>query len=195
AFAAPGALAGQESAVLESLVATLNSSFPASGVEFTTVRPAGGDYSTIYIGGDGSAFAKWGRYYGLAEQVDVGNADRADDALVFSEAIPGAGKTAAEFGRELAEVVGHEAGHLLGAAHDHPDGAGPLAAVAFDPKVHVSIGQEALADAIDDGKVTIHGVSYTVHPKIVDALTNYPSYYNAGAVGPDRLPDSIMGQF
>src|SRR5262249_20781349 len=145
--------------------------------EFTTVRPSGGDYSTIYIGGDGSAFAKWGRYYGLAEQIDAGNQDHADNALVFSAAIPATRLSAAEFGLELAEVVGHEAGHLLGATHDHPDGTDPLAAVAFDPKVHVAIGQDALADVIDDGMVTINGASYTVHPKIVQALTNFPSYF------------------
>src|SRR5262249_33342393 len=41
----------------------------------------------------------------------------------------------------------------------------------------------------------INGNEYTVHPKIVAALTTYPSYYNAGVVGPDGFPDSIMGQF
>ena len=39
------------------------------------------------IGGDDAAFRTHGAFLGLAEQVDAGNADRGDKALVFSENI------------------------------------------------------------------------------------------------------------
>jgi hypothetical protein len=199
AFDGPAFLAGQNAQVLRAMVTSLNSAFPAWDVAFTTQRPAAGDYSTIYLGGDGAAFGRWGRYYGVSEKVDAGNADRRDDAMVFTDAIVTAGRTAAAVGRELAHYVAHEAAHLLGFAHD--DGASqtgskdPLAAVAFDPKVHVSIGQDAVTDVLDDGKVTIKGKAYAVHPKIVAALRDWLPYYNAGCVGPDGFPDVLMGQF
>ena len=34
----------------------------------------------------------------------------------------------------------------------------------------------------------------TVHPLILEALRKYPSFYYAGAVGPDGFPDLTMGQ-
>ena len=80
-------------------------------------------------------------------------------------------------------------------AHEHAEGDDPLASVAFDPKVHVEIGLDARADAIDNGKVTINGIEYDVHPKLIAALTNYLPYYNAGTVAGDGFPDVVMGQF
>jgi hypothetical protein len=199
-FEAPGALNGQEQEVLSSMLGALNGAL-GSDIEFTFDQPAGGEYSTIYIGGDGSAFAQFGGFWGVAESVDAGNQDQSDLALVFSDNVDASGGiSAADFGQQLAAVVAHEAGHLIGMAHAddraHGGGAeGPLAAVAWDPKVHVEIGKEAVADVLDNGKVTIAGAEYTVHPKIVAALTNHIAYYNAGVVGPDGFPDSIMGQF
>jgi len=53
---------------------------------------------------------------------------------------------------------------------------------------------DALADAIDDGKVTINNQQYTVNATLRTALTNYPDYYRAGSVGPDGFPDLVFGQ-
>lgn len=196
AFALPEHLAGQEAQVLQSLIASLNAMDFGPNVLFTTEMPDEEGFSTIYLGGDGSAFAAWGRFYGLAEGIDEGNDDLSDDAFVFSDAIDASGLAADGFGAALAEVVAHEAGHLLGSAHADGSGdAGPLAAVAFDPKVHVDIGKDAADDAVDDGKVTINGEEYVVHPLIVQALKEFRSYYNGGTVAGDAFPDLLMGQF
>ncbi|MDA1166272.1 MAG: hypothetical protein O3B13_24515, partial [Planctomycetota bacterium] len=50
AFEAPGELAGQEEAIIASVVEQLEQTFAGSGVIFTTEQPAEGvEYSTIYI--------------------------------------------------------------------------------------------------------------------------------------------------
>jgi hypothetical protein len=36
-------------------------------VRFTAEPPTGGEYSTIFVGGDGAAFSDYGRFRGLAE--------------------------------------------------------------------------------------------------------------------------------
>ena len=194
-FTAPDSLAGEESTILLGMLDILNNTFADLGAEFTLERPIGSDYSTIYLGGDGSQFAEWGNYFGLAQQVDVGNVDREDIAFVFSDQMNASGLSVDEYAEELAGYVGHEAGHLLGYAHAHKETGGVLDAVAFDPKVHVAIGNDAVEDALDDGMVTINGKDYAVHPRILLALQQQRPFYNAGAVGPDGFPDSIMGQF
>ena len=65
---------------------------------------------------------------------------------------------------------------------------------AFKPYTHNYSGFNAYNDAVDDGKVTIDGVGFTINPRVVLALKQYPGQYNAGVVGPDGYPDSIMGQ-
>src|SRR5829696_4875531 len=67
-------------------------------------------------------------------------------------------------------------------------------AFAWKPYTHVQSGLTARADAVDDGKVTVAGKSYPVDSRVVDALRDWPSYYNAGVVGPDGFPDLTMGQ-
>jgi hypothetical protein len=67
-------------------------------------------------------------------------------------------------------------------------------AQAFKPYTHIQTGYDAWADATDDGYVTIAGEDYKVPDRVVDALSTYPSYYNAGVIGPDGFPDLTMGQ-
>jgi hypothetical protein len=120
AFAAPQELRGQEAAIVEALLGSLEQSLPTAEVVFTTEQPrAGIPYSTIHVGGDSSAFAEYGWFVGLAEKIDRGNRDPGDTAFVFSESILGPGLTATEYGQLLAGYVAHEAGHLLGFAHAH----------------------------------------------------------------------------
>src|SRR3954453_3012689 len=64
----------------------------------------------------------------------------------------------------------------------------------FKPFTPVQAGMDALADAIDDGKVTINNQQYTVNATLRTALTNFPDYYRAGSVGPDGFPDLVFGQ-
>ena len=105
AFAAPGKLAGHEDEIITALVATLETEFAATHINFTLEAPQAGEYSTIFVGGDGSAFAPWGHYLGLAEQVDSGNHDRSDQAFVFAGNISARGLTAEKFGELLAGYV------------------------------------------------------------------------------------------
>ena len=65
---------------------------------------------------------------------------------------------------------------------------------AFKPYTHTVVGNTAMADAVDDGRVSIGGRSYAVRPKVVDALRKWPSYYRAGTIGPDGFPDLTYGQ-
>ncbi len=90
-------------------VLTSDDPSPAAGTEFTTV----------YFGGfDRSIF-------GIAEDVDLYNADRCDDALIFAEtfspAVFSGVPSARELGTAIANVAAHEAGHLLGLNHTDDD--------------------------------------------------------------------------
>ncbi len=79
-------------------------------------------------------------------------------------------------------------------------------ALAWKPTTHVYLGQQALKDALDDGKVSIYRVDYTngkvlskigdypVDSNILSALREYPSQYRAGILGPDAYPDILTGQ-
>lgn len=116
-----------------------------TGLLFSTIKPESGiPYSTVHVGGDSSAFSDYGSFLGLAEQIDVGNQDLSDRALVFSEEIATGHTMSSEaFSERLAEIVIHEVGHLLGYVHSHDDAdasCNPLSAVAA----------EYIVDSLDD---------------------------------------------
>ncbi len=66
-------------------------------------------------------------------------------------------------------------------------------AEAFKPYTHNAAAQPTLAD-VQDGKVTVDGREYAVRPEVVAALRDWPSYYQAGVIGPDGFPDLTFGQ-
>ncbi len=118
AFQAPDALAGQEPTIIADVSAELEQTFAGTGAIFTTERPDGTQpHSTIYIGGDGSEFASYGSFLGVAEQVDIENRQHGDDAWVFADRLgQGIGDTNV-LADSLADVIAHEVGHLLGYSH------------------------------------------------------------------------------
>ncbi len=77
---------------------------------------------------------------------------------------------------------------------------------AWKPRTHVYLAEQALQDALDDGKVTIYETDYRtgkilgtlgafpVDPKVLAALKQYPKQYRAGVLGPDAYPDIATGQ-
>ncbi len=105
---------------------------------FTTDDPAplpGTKFSTIYFGGfDQTAF-------GIAEDVDLYNADFCDDAIIFTQSFTPSlftfTPTAEEMGLAIGNVASHEAGHLLGLNHvdddlDLMDDRSPADSFLFD---------------------------------------------------------------
>ncbi len=158
-FRAPDGLAGQEDAIIADVVASLNDKFADASVTFTATQPiAESPYSTIYVGGTDAAFAEYGSFLGLAEQVDAGNATPDDIGFVFSDEIVG-GLTADGCVYELSSAIAHEAGHLVGFSHSESApletlgspgesaSHGLLDAVAYavgeDKEVHQYITKEA----------------------------------------------------
>lgn len=120
AFKAPTHLAGMEQTIAALVVDQLNVTFAGSGVSFTTQKPEDGTaYSTVYVGGDGTAIAGDASLAGVAEQVDAGNLSSTDEAFVFSDNLTGTDGVAS-YVTNLSAVVSHEVGHLLGYAHNTP---------------------------------------------------------------------------
>ena len=107
-----------EGEIFSGLLQKLNEQFAGVGVSFTTERPESGDHSTVYLGGDGSAFRDYGIFYGVAERVDVGNTDRSDRAFVFTDNLAGVSNSLSGYVDLLAGFVAHETGRLLGYANE-----------------------------------------------------------------------------
>ena len=103
------------------------------GAFFTTRKPSGDrPYSTVFIGGDDSAFGLRGTLNGVAEKVDHGNLDPTDNAFVFSEVIADNTSTGEQFVSRLISTIDHEVRHLLGTL-DHGEHTGsehPFSSVA-----------------------------------------------------------------
>ncbi|MDA1052579.1 MAG: hypothetical protein O3C40_19145 [Planctomycetota bacterium] len=147
AFEAPGKLAGQEDAIIVSVVEQLEQTFAGSGVIFTTDDPAEGlQYSTVYIGGDDSAFRAYGSFDGLAEAVDIGNSNSDDNALIFATASI-ATATFETVVEQISGTASHEVGHIVGYSHTTDTLATaemtPLLDVAHLQQVHVYLAEES----------------------------------------------------
>ena len=171
AFRVLGDLSGQEQVIITEVLGSLEQIFAGSGIVFTTEQPSGNQpYSTIYVGGDDSAFAEYGSFLGLAEKVDRGNADPSDQAFVFSENFPQQ-VDRQQYISNLVDVISHEVGHLLGGAHENETGQGVLDHVAAPRSVppHVNQSGDIVEDGIilsDHGFVTSTAGGITVNGNI-----------------------------
>ncbi|WP_309728910.1 zinc dependent phospholipase C family protein [Chamaesiphon sp. OTE_75_metabat_556] len=82
----------------------------------------------------------------------------------------------------------------------------PSSALSWTPTMHAYLAQQALDDALDDGKITISKVNYSsgeivgtigtyqVDPAILASLRANTAQYRAGVIGPDAYPDILTGQ-
>ena len=131
--------------LVAALVAKLQSKYSLYDVQFTTSQPAGGDFTTLYVGGDNgilldisgaNPLLKKGfsgtsiplrdlfglgadSLLGLAGSPDVGNLDRNDLAVIFSGEFDNffSNITPEERLDQLAITLAHELGHNLGLRH------------------------------------------------------------------------------
>lgn len=127
--------AGQ-TAVLRQLVAdTVRENYQGLNLDVRVVPDdplPDGEYSSIFFGANSS------EAFGVAESIDAYNADRDDDAVIFTnlftEDLFGRTLTIEELGTAIGNVASHEMGHLLGLNHvadvedlmDTTGGAGTL---------------------------------------------------------------------
>lgn len=81
-----------------------------------------------------------------------------------------------------------------------------LPARAWKPNTHIYLAEEAMRDALDDGRVTLYEVdpetgrvgaalgAFQVDPKALAALRSGGAQFRAGVLGPDAYPDILTGQ-
>jgi hypothetical protein len=119
------AYAGRTTELKNVIVDTMRQNYERFNVDIITTDdpppPSGTEFSTIHFGGfDPFAF-------GIAEQVDLYNADFCDDAVIFAESFEprvfSSTPNVDELGIAIGNVAAHEAGHLLGLNHVTDDRA------------------------------------------------------------------------
>jgi len=77
----------------------------------------------------------------------------------------------------------------------------------FKPYTHLALANEAYADVIDNGKITVQqrivddlgqvsivNHEYAVNAELVSALTSHHDYFQAGVIAGDGFPELLMGQ-
>lgn len=115
--------AGQTELLKQLIVDTIEQNYARFDVDIVTSdqgQPgANVEFSTIFLGGfDNDTF-------GIAESVDLYNADFCDDAIIFtasfSPSVFSATPTVGQLAIAIGNVVAHEAGHLLGLNHTDDD--------------------------------------------------------------------------
>ncbi|HNQ24601.1 MAG TPA: matrixin family metalloprotease [Phycisphaerae bacterium] len=134
-----GSYQGQTEVIKQGIYDTVVQNYERFNVTVLTsddVLPADpNSYSTIYFGG----FSM--NAFGLAEAVDLYNADFCDDAIIYTQSFTPNMFTVPPSAQELAigigNVAAHEAGHLLGLNHtdddaDLMDAASPADAFLLD---------------------------------------------------------------
>ncbi len=85
-------------------------------------------------------------------------------------------------------------GVLAHAARNHPPGPAELVARRWKINTHLFAANQALADALNDGMVTIAPYGeFPVAAAALRALRAAPAAYRAGVLAPDLFPDMYVG--
>ncbi|HET6427002.1 MAG TPA: hypothetical protein VFJ30_01235 [Phycisphaerae bacterium] len=112
--------AAQTQELINGIVATVEENYAAFGnISFTTVKPMGGQYSTVFVGSNLSPDGMTG---GIADGINTNNSDLSDMVVVFGAEFAWAfgqpfGNTLDEVAVVLGNVASHELGHILGLNH------------------------------------------------------------------------------
>lgn len=117
--------AGLSSSQISTIVNDVQSIYDDFLINVTSAKPTSGDFTTINVGGTRDDLPLLARIFfpqgilGKASEIDLGNDNLNDDAVVFSGEnyfSPG-GSLSTD---RLSQTIAHEAGHLLGLFHVEP---------------------------------------------------------------------------
>ncbi len=110
---------GQEAMAIDYITEFVREDYTPYNIEVTNLQPAGGQYTTIYVGGSNDWFRPDSGIIGVATY-DVGNRDASNYGFAFTEEL-GIYKTYSssilDFSEYIANLVTHEAAHTFGANH------------------------------------------------------------------------------
>jgi len=134
---------GQTDELKDSITTTMEQNYSRFNVRIVTSDdpPPTTAFTTIHFGGFSPDT------FGIADDVDLFNADRCDDALIFAESfgpeVFSHPPSVTELGVAIGNIAAHEAGHLLGLNHvdddmDLMDDVSPADAFLFDQEFRVS---------------------------------------------------------
>ena len=112
--------AGREQESVQYIMDFVAEDYAAYNVTITTIQPASGEYTTIYVGGDNSWFQPNSGVIGVATY-DIGNRDPSNYGFAFTEELgiyySYCGGSLQNFSEYVANLITHEAGHTFGTNH------------------------------------------------------------------------------
>ncbi len=157
------AYAGQTNGMkdrIESVVRERYRGFNLTVISSDDGPPPADLHSTIYFGGNNA------RAFAISEQIDSGNLDKSDVAIVFTRSFDGAFSRTPTF-EEMAIAVGntvaHEIGHLLGLVHTADCGE----------LMDATCGNDRILEQQDFGRAMLDDFVFPVGAQDADAILGW----------------------
>jgi len=111
---------GREAEAVNYITNFVREDYAAYDLYVMTTQPAGGEYTTIYVGGSNEWFRPGSSVIGVATY-DIGNRDDSNYGFAFSDELAiyhrYDGGSLLNFSEYLANLISHEAAHTFGANH------------------------------------------------------------------------------